>query len=375
MAMYPSKLKKPDTRIYGASWDGSSTTLWTRTDDAVGLPNPNPYYLNMSGTPSSPFDNIMPWAGMVRVSDANAGELVAIPKFYFKLDYANETNPRGLKIQISMVQHTGFLCSPAHMDRGDGVGERSVVYVGRYHCGSGSTDKYKSKTGVKPQVDETKAAFRSGIHNLGSNIWQMDYAMRITIWLLYLVEYANWDSQRTIGAGCGNNSSLENNGLTDSMPYHTGTNEASILTYGHMQYRNIEDLWANVCEWVDGIYFDGTDNCDINVIKNPSLFSDTQNGVKVGVRSSLNGFVRSMDINTTNGYKWLMFPSYISTDFDELCNTYIADVYSSSTSGKIMATGGPYNNVQWGRGLFYMFINQSTSATLPNVGSRVMKLP
>lgn len=29
--------------IYGASWDGSSTTKWTRTDEAAGFTDPVPY--------------------------------------------------------------------------------------------------------------------------------------------------------------------------------------------------------------------------------------------------------------------------------------------------------------------------------------------
>ena len=60
--MNPRYKKVSGGGIYGAEWDGSSTTVWTRTDDAVGLPNPNPYYAGMSDTPSSPFDDISPWS-------------------------------------------------------------------------------------------------------------------------------------------------------------------------------------------------------------------------------------------------------------------------------------------------------------------------
>ena len=64
------------TPIYGAEWAGTSDPSWTRTDDAVGFSAPNPYYSGMSTTPSSPFDNIMPWSGMRRVTDANAAYIV-----------------------------------------------------------------------------------------------------------------------------------------------------------------------------------------------------------------------------------------------------------------------------------------------------------
>ena len=174
-----------DDKIYGVTWDGSATNAWTRTDDAVGFTDPVPQMSDGNGgwtDGSSPFDNIMPWAGMEKVEDADAGTLVAIPKFYFKLDYANPSaTVRGLKIQISRQQFTGSQISPAHMDRGDGAGERDVIYVGRYHC---ATSTYKSTTGVMPQNNTNRANFRTNIKNLGTGIWPWDYATLLTIQFL-----------------------------------------------------------------------------------------------------------------------------------------------------------------------------------------------
>lgn len=174
---------------------------------------------------------------MVKSTDANAGTVVAIPKFYYKMGYASGST--GLKIQIAPASNgdtwataNGFKVSPAHMDRGDGSGERDVIYVGRYHCAS----DYKSKTGVNATNNISRATARSNIHNLGSNVWQFDFALLTTIKMLYLVEFADWDSQRKIGYGGGDNSV----GASDSMPYHTGTMQTSISTYGSgVQYRNM----------------------------------------------------------------------------------------------------------------------------------------
>lgn len=44
--------------IYGASWDGTSTTAWTRTDEAAFFVDPTPALNNGSG--SSPFDKLQP---------------------------------------------------------------------------------------------------------------------------------------------------------------------------------------------------------------------------------------------------------------------------------------------------------------------------
>ena len=132
MSWYKSNVLETDKKagIYGAEWDGSSSTVWLRTDDAALFAEPIPQMSDGNGgwtQGSSPFDDIMPWAGMVVSEDSNVGTVVAIPKFYFKLGYANETSPYGLKIQISSTPFEGAMVSPAHQDRGDGAGERDIV--------------------------------------------------------------------------------------------------------------------------------------------------------------------------------------------------------------------------------------------------------
>lgn len=364
MAIYMQyKMQKASSQIYGASWDGSSSTRWTRTDAATLLADPNPAVNNGSG--SSPFDYIMPWAGMVRVSDPDAGELVAIPKFYFKLGYANETSPRGLKIQISSKPFDGSQISPAHMDRGDGKGERDVVYVGRYQCAS----DYKSKTGVKPVASKTRAEFRSGIHGLGNSIWQWDYAMLKTIQLLYLVEYADWDSQTKIGYGCGDGSDFVNMGVTDNMVYNTGTDQSTRTDYGNIQYRNIEGLWSNALTFCDGIYLSSG---KVYIIKNPSEFSDNSNGIDSGINNYLSSYnIVDNEISQITGLTWLFVPS--QTQNNPSFNNYITDLAVINSNSNILYTGGSYGQ-SLGRGLFY-FGSAGASTSTVQIGSRLMKLP
>ena len=180
--------------IYGAEWDGTSSPAWTRTDLASDFVDPVPYYSGMTATPSSPFDNIMPWAGM-EIEERTGGTMVKIPKFWYLITKSGSS----IKVQISSVERTGYRVSPAHMDRGDGEGERDYVYIGRYHCG----EDWKSATGVTPRTSN-KSAPRTYIHNFGTGYWPTDFAMRFTIWLLYIVEFADWNSQAKIGYGCGN---------------------------------------------------------------------------------------------------------------------------------------------------------------------------
>lgn len=360
--MNPRYKKTSSGGIYGAEWDGSSTTVWTRTDDAVGLANPNPYYAGMSDTPSSPFDDISPWKDMVISEDASAGTVVAIPKFYYKLSRPESSPTAGLKIQISMSQFDGSHVSPAHMDRGDGAGERDVVYVGRYHC---DTSTIKSVTGVRPYVNATRSTMRTAIHNLGSNIWQMDFATRFTIWLLYLVEFADWDSQSKIGYGCGNGSSAQNMGYTDSMPYHTGTTKSSKTTYGlGTQYRNIEGLWDNVYDWLDGAYYNSN---GLNIILNPANFSDGSGGIAVGVPSS--GYPSAFDVKMVND----TYPVFIPTKANGTSTACSCDGWSFSSTGLCLYGGGDYEQYLY-FGLFCVVGYNATSTSI-SFGCRLMILP
>lgn len=343
--------------IYGVVWDGTSTTVWSRTDEAASFVNPTPYRAGATSY-GSPFDNLYPWSGMVRVTDAVAGELVAIPKFWYKWTKSGNS----LKLQIADKETDGFHVSPAHADRGDGKGERDIVYIGRYHC---NTNNYKSQSGVKPKANITRSTARTSIHNLGSNIWQSDIQMRMTIWMLYLVEFADWNSQKTIGKGCGNNSATENMGYTDSMPYHTGTTLASRDSYGiGTQYRYIEGLWDNVYDWGDGCYYNSN---GLNIINTPSSFSDNSGGTAVGVPSS--GWPSAFTVATVAGLEWVIYPT--ASGGSE--TTYSADNWGFNASSPCLGFGGYYYQ-SGDLGLFYVGYG-SASYSYANVGCRLQKLP
>ena len=345
--------------VYGVSWDGTSTTRFSRTDAAANFADPVPY---VSGASSygSPFDNIYPWSGMNIVDDSVAGKLVSIPKFYFKWTKTGTT----MKLQISEAMFDGAHVSPAHADRGDGSGERDIVYVGRYHCNS----SYKSVTGSAPKTSITRSTARSGIHALGSSYWQYDFAMFWTICMLYLVEFGDWNSQAKIGYGCGNNSSAQNVGASDAMPYHTGTMQSARTTYGvGCQYRYIEDLWGNVFDWCDGIYFSGA---DVYCIKKPASFSDSSGGTKVGTRPTSSGYTSAWGIPTASGFEYALYPS-VASGSD---STYIPDICYYNSSGTVLFVGGFYYRYLY-CGLFFLDGSHSASYSYSYVGSRLQKLP
>lgn len=359
------EVKASFVAIYGAEWDGTSTTAWSRTDDSALFTDPVPQHADGNGgwtQGSSPFDTLQPWAGMTKINHASAGVVVKIPKFWYKITQSGA----GLKIQIADGEVDGFSVSPAHMDRGDGEGERDEVMVGRYHCCN--TD-YKSATSDTPKVNVTRSAARSGIHDLGSDIWQMDFATRFTLWLLYIVEFADWNSQAKIGGGCaptGSTSAVRNMGYTDGMTYHTGTDQTTIgaEVYGGTQYRNIEGLWDNCYDWLDGCYYNAN---GLNIILDPSSFSDDTGGTAVGIPTS--GYPSAFTKKEVSG----TYPMFIPSASSGSATTYSCDNWYFSASLPCVYAGGYYNQSQ-NLGLFYLSYT-SVSGSNAYRGCRLLVLP
>ena len=341
-------------KVFGVEWNKTSTTRLVRTDGATNFVDPVAALENGAG--SSPFDDIMPWKGMVRVEDEVAGTLVAIPKYYFQI--INEPGKFGIKISPEKIP--GFMVSPAHMDRGDGQGERDVVYIGRYLCNS----SYKSQTDTSKRLDIPRNSARTSIHKIGEEYWQFDYATWWTINMLYVVEYADWNCQKVIGYGCASNSKT---GYTDAMQYHTGTNKATRTEYGFTQYRNIEGLWDNPMNWVDGVV---RDKHGLYVTLDPNLFSDNKNNMTlVGTTPSTSGYISSLEQSKTENFEWVLYPNMTKGGNQ----TYIPDYMASAPSGDSCTCTGGWDHEQ-ATGLFHYYVTSSGYST-SNYGCRLIKLP
>lgn len=341
--------------IYGVEWDWTSSgpTKGTRTDAAAGFSDPNPAVNNGNG--SSPFDNLMPWAGMVKET-RTGGVMVKEPKYWYKWTKTGKK----LKLQIADGPVEGFHVDPVNMDRGDGLGELNFSYIARYHCASGT---YKSETNKAQQVSITRSAARTSIHNLGANIWQMDFAQMWYVGMLFLVEFADWNGER-IGRGCSASGSKENNGKTDAMQYHTGTTAANRDTYGYTQYRNIEGWWDNVYDWMDGCYYNSN---GLNVIKNPNQFSDSANGTLVG--KPVAGYPSDFTIPTQSGLEWALFPSAAAGS----TTNYVPDSWNFYGSSPCLYRGGYYGQNR-NHGPFCVSYDGASSA-YTNVGCRLQERP
>ena len=359
------------TPIYGVEWDGSATTTWTRTESAANFTNPSPAVNNRNG--SSPFDSIMPWSGIERVEDATAGTLVKIPKFWFKWT----ADGNAIKIQISNQELEGFSVSPAHSDRGDGQGERDFVYVGAYHCDS----TYKSVTGTTP-AKYSRENWLTNIQSLGGEYYPMDYAMYMTIFLLYLVEYADWNSSYTIGFGANDNAGV--NGGCDAMIYHTGTKATSRQADGQIRYRYIENLWGTIDDHLAGVVSNRTNTQTtrprLEIALNPAGFSRCTDTSSSADQYFINAGTFNLGSSTS-------IAEYITKFAGPPIRWAAVIVQNSSVTGNSTSyccdrydvakgTCLPVLIGGVGQALTGLFrLSASTSSAGASVGARIMKLP
>ena len=339
-------------KVYGVSWAGGTSASMTRTDDAKNFSAP--VIGNGTTNGSSPFDDCYPWSEMKTVTD-NGNVLVSIPKFWYKWSKSGST----MTLQIADRAMPSFYVSPMHADRGDGVGERDIVYIAKYKCAS----DYKSKAGSAPKASISIGTARTNIAALGDGYYQQDYASFWTLRMLFLVEFATWDSQSVL-QNTSDFSAIANivTGKTASMSYHTGVSSDGYS----VQYRYVEDPWENMLEWVDGLYFSGSNMYCIN---NPNKFAVGSNGTKVGTRPTSEGYIKSWTIPTASGYEWALVPASVASS-----ESYTYDGYYYASSGTVAYIGGTRSSWEV-HGAFFMYTDFTASSTSTVITARLMKLP
>ena len=362
-------------KVFGVCWNYSAqSTALTRlkkSTDPNGLVNvditTNPSPAVGTGAGSSPFDSYLPWSGMDEYniinnavsykkgqsgfSRSNYDTVVFIPEYYFRIidDAANKKR----YFYIADKAKSGFTKHPG-----------SGKYVGRYNTISG----YYSKTGSQPLANMTRAAARTNSKNKGSKWGQYDFASWCAVWLLYLVEFADWNSQATIGVGICNGSSMSNTGGTDSMSYHTGTAASSRTATGAVQYRNIENPYGNIWEWIDGVNFsDGT----VYVCTIPANYADdtTAGYTNAGTKVQSNGFIKAIGLSSTA--PWAFFPTEVGGSE----TIYIPDYAYYYSGWRVLMVGGNCGGSTGNVGLFYFGASYVSSYSDSYVGARLLFHP
>ena len=359
------------TSVFGVSWDSSNPstalTRLTKANDPNKLVTVDittePVPAVGTGSGSSPFDSYMPWMGMEEVDIDASGRVypanrtspssatcVKIPQFYYKVEKSGNI----FRYYVADGPIDGFSLHPG-----------SESYIARYEgylvnkSGGQALCSYSNtpaKTGL------TRAEFRNYAKNFASNAQLYDFAAWCAYDLLYLVEYADWDSQKKIGPGIVNDTAAHKTGETDAMVYHTGR-AAGTDGKTAVQYRGIENPWGNVWEWVDGINVNNYSPC---ICTDPTKYADdtTTNYTVAGVPLGGSGSTKTLGISTN--LPW----AYLPREPGGSETTYIPDSMNSSSEWKVLMVGGSRGNSS-AAGLFCFHAGNSSSSSGVSIGTRL----
>ena len=284
--------------------------------------------------------------------------LTRIPEFYYNRYQQIESDGKTYEyILISKEPLEGFYKS-------------ETFSVGRYTM-SGSSSAVHSRSGVQPLTNVTITNFRTYAKKLGSDFGQMDYHYFI-LQLLYLVEYADYNSQAKLGQGHTTSPTLENGGIpvnsggtnTLGMKSGTFTNDGK----HSVTYRGIEDIFGNVWQWVDGI----------NIKEYVTYICTDQTQYAVDTFTGCYKPVGYTNLIMTQGY-----PSKLGYDTDNPLvatpiasggseTTYITDLYWSATGNRSAIVGGSWlHGVR--TGLWCWSFHLVSSFMNVDVGSRLLR--
>lgn len=354
-------------KIFGVCWDysNSSTVLTRLTRDTdpnkfvtIDI-NTEPIPANETSEGSSPFDNYMPWSGMEEYNIIDGeisykqGEIgfsrtaydtfVKIPEFWYRIIDDPQNNKRYW--YVSDIPARSFQRHPG-----------SGKYIARYFTSNKITSVSGSTldSGNLAHRRETTAAKGSKFHLL-------DLPGLAAIQILYLVEFADFNSQQKIKLGTTIESAP---GKTDNMIYHTG------FSQNYLQYRHIEGIFSVFWQMIDGVICDGQ---TIYLSDNPSQYSSERNDSYKLITSELapkSGFIKNLAF--LEDFPFTFIPSLASGGSTI---TYVPDMYYSNGGVNyiLIIGGGPRDGDN--AGLFSFNVSVQTTFAAGNVQSRMIYDP
>lgn len=361
-----NKDTKNINKIYGVRRSLTvSTSEWERIEDSIGL------VANAQiGTTAvqNDFDNIYPWSDIIsynydvkaqqvtayygdptfKFNGTNGEVLTKIPEFYWK--------------RYRDSQYEYILISKNKLD---GYIKSEEFSVGRYTM-SGSESRVYSRSGYAPLASKTITNFRTYARALGDGFGQMDWHYFI-LQMLYLVEYADYNSQSKIGLGYtnGSHTAPTNSGGCDKLGMKSGsadgTDNSSII------YRGIEDIFGNLWQFIDGINI--RDNQTYICYDADKYAVDTFDGSYKAIgysNATANGYASKLGYDANNPMIAL------TTESAGDSSTNMSDYYYQNSGDRIALVGGRYVDGSLA-GLWSWDVGNASGVAAVNIGARLLK--
>jgi len=398
---------------YGVSWDEVADS-YTRTGALAGIAtgaSPSAFMpiqesmkrciLDDSGNVLyflDPNDSTLKANGQpATITDQSHGQvMVQIPKFWYKYGYSGTTHTW----EISPQPLNGFTVHPAFIRDGAEVDFR---YVGAYEASlyddsasamvpSGSIatslyaagDKLCSISGQYPKTNETRAENRGAASQRGAGWRMMDFDLMSAVQLLYLVEYADFNSQSMIGNG---RTTLSGGGWTAgsyigiaglSNGDGNGSNAVQSGALGdtdYMTYRGIENFFGNIWNFIDGVNIYNNEAgaySRLFACNNEANFADdTQvNYEAVGDLVLLDGYQSTL-AQVMRGFLPLTVGATSSTKITDYFYTYYDNLGSGWTEDYRVLLLGGYAADGSTAGVFYVHADGASSYDGVHFGGRL----
>ena len=342
----------------------SSATAWERTDGSIGM------VANATHDGSAvqnDFDNAPIYADILTMDISADG---TINRKYGDADFSF-TNPVGYivtyfpefwykrwqadgweYIQISNVEQPGFNYS-------------EPFYLGRYTMG-GSTSALTTKSGIQSLVNTSIVNFRNAAKNIGTGWGLTDISRWSMLQMLYLVEYADYDSQTKLGYGNCSTSAQINTGGCDSLGMKSGTlnNDKKHAVI----YRGVENPFANIYQFIDGINITSSQPW---ISKNLADYvSDKFASPYIKLSYKLPGDGCIKEVGYDSNFPEIQLPKTVGGS----TSTYIPDYAYSYSGSRVLIVGGAWYN-DLACGLWYANWNYNSSDTSTDIGGRLLLLP
>ena len=408
--------------IYGIRRDTNSTsTEWGRIEASIGL-EANAV-LSESGSTTvantevkNDFDKIYPWSNIRSYNydaskkkvtawygdsnfafDGSNGEVLTfIPGFWYKREVVD-----GVEYQyISKYEQSGYSYSePFSVGRYKMSGGREAQHENTTGTSNNNyndniklmvTDSVssegtvindgrgRSKNGVYPSASATISDFRERASMLGNEFSILDYHWYV-LQMLYLVEYADYDSQTKLGKGVTeNNDGAIIMGGTDSLGMQSG---CLINDGAHsIIYRGIEDIYGNTADFLDGINIkDYQAYINYDFITYESDVFDGNYKALGYINKSFGddvefGYITKLGYDSNN--QLIGLPTEVESITDENENNPVGlkDLYASGPGSVVIIVGGSYRDYHVA-GLWNISATDGSKKTSfhEHIGSRLIR--
>ena len=418
----------------------NSSSAWERLFDSVGkIANAT----KNGGTVQNDFDSLAPWSDIkscnydlttkkinawfgdanFKFDGTNGDVFTHVPKTYWKIYQENDYD----YVLLADYPKAGFM-------------EVDGFFVGRYN-GAVVDDVLHTYSGLVPTTNKTRAQFRTLANALGDNFSQLDWRY-LVLQMLYLVEYATYNSQSALGNGVMSRKNVktivaENNtnrvivgsasgyyvgqiiriGTSDGgtqvadarkitaiEAYDDGTVTGSALTfdgaavniavdnfvctmaqitgqcdslgmksgclnndgYHSMIYRGVENLFANIWQFVDGINIKDyvAYICKDHSQYADNVFADPYKPLAY-TNASSDGWAKTLGLDVDEPF--FRFPTEVGGG----SSNYMADYYYRNTGNRVALVGGNFYNGAHA-GLWYWSFSFDSSNANWNIGCRVL---